>query len=155
MREPTPDLIRVAARLKLRIAQPGEVVDWAMAERVGGTTGAFLDRIFELGSVLDLEQAAHYFERSAQEAEFTLPSTEVALAAYARQLADAILLEAIDPYQACGLLCRIWLELGQPDGLSAWGYLDDGLSADGSETLGPDALLTQIRDHANRLAGHG
>jgi hypothetical protein len=145
----------VAARLQLRVAQPDEVVDWAMAERVGGTTGAFLDRLPELRSTLDLEQAARYFERAAQEADYELPQAKDALKAYARQLADAILLEAIDPHQACGLLCRIWLELGQPDSLSPWGYLDDGLSADGSETLSPDAVLTQIREQANLLARQG
>ncbi len=153
MEAPSPDTIRVAARLQLRVAQADELVDWAAAERIAGRGGHYLQRLAELESFLDIDAAVAYFVKAIDEMQCGLPPVADCLRSYGRQLAEAIVLDAIDPYQACGLLSRIWLALGQPADLAPWGYLDDGLGLDGQAPISPNDALDLIKVQAVLMVG--
>ncbi|MBM3268209.1 MAG: hypothetical protein FJZ01_11230 [Candidatus Sericytochromatia bacterium] len=153
MEAPSADTLRVAARLQLGVAQAAELVDWAAAERIAGRGDHYLARLADLGGVVDLDAAIAYFVRAMDEMRVGLPPVADCLRWYGRQLAEAIVLDAIDPFQACGLLSRIWLALDRPDDLAAWGYLDDGLEVDGQTPIAPEEALDLIKVQAVLLVG--
>ena len=151
MRELTADIIRLLARMELRVAGAEEFVDWAKVETMAGAPGHYLGKMAEVGSLLDLPSTLSYFERALEEAGYTVPPVGEVLNAYARQLAEAILHGAIDQFQACGLISRIWLRLGKPESLASWGFLDDGLAADGQAQISAAEAQSEILRQARML----
>jgi hypothetical protein len=128
-----------------------EFVDWAVAALEANFDSANLRILASLGSSASTPEANFYFNRALEELAIEIPSEEIIIRDYVREIAGKILADEIAPDSGATLIHRrVLYPFDHPKEFQSWCYLSGGLHPERYEELRGKNLEEAIK----KLAAH-
>jgi hypothetical protein len=113
-----------------------EFVDWAVAALEADFDSANLRILASLGSSTLNSEAEFYFNRALKELAIEIPSEEIIIRDYVREIARKILADEITPESGATLIHRsVLYPFDHPKEFQDWCYLSGGLHPESYEEL--------------------
>ncbi len=147
----TQETLHLLARRHLGHAGLGEFVDWAVFMLEDGYDTEHLRMLASLSPAPDSADVAYYFGQTIHELNWIVPPAPILLRLYAQDIARSILDGTVPPLDGCHKIYGIYRDLGHPDDMRPWLYLDDGLEPGTYEELEGENWDLAIQQEAWRF----
>jgi hypothetical protein len=147
----TRETLHLLARRHLDKAGLGDFVDWAVFMLEEGYDTEHLRMLASLGPAPDLADVTYSFDQTIHELNWIVAPLPILLRLYAQDIARNILEDTRPPLDGCHEIYAIYRDLGYPDDMKPWLYLDDGLEPTTCEELEGENWNLAIRQEAWRF----
>ncbi len=147
----TRETLQLLARRHLNQARLGDFVDWAVFLLEEGYDTEHLRMLASLGPAPASADIEYYFGQTICELNWIVPPLPILLRLYAQDIAQRILDGTVPALEGCHEIYGIFRDLGYPEDMKSWLYLDDGLAPETYMELEGENWDMAIRQEAWRF----
>jgi lipoprotein-releasing system ATP-binding protein len=145
------EFVKLRARDCFGRAKDEDFIAWAGKALEAGLDTKSLRILAGLNLPRERDEIEPYFRKAVAELELKWPSWEEATYSHLREIAEAILSRQITPSEGCSTIYCLSADLGHPQALRNWIYLDDQLSLTDYRNLTEAELEAEVQREAESI----